>query len=384
MRVVVDARAAVFPHKTGVGFYIWHLLRLLPRLDPSTTYVAWYLNAGSVLGGLRRPLRELAAPKLVQRATPIPATWFERISERFDVPRVEWFARSDVLFAPNFVPPPTRSRRLVVTVHDLGFRRFPETAPHGTRWWLARIDRTLARATRIITVSESTRQDLSELYDVEPGRISVIPLGVDRARFRPVDRDATDPVRSRFGLDGPYLLYLGGIEPRKNLPNVLAAFARLGPGLRLVIAGSGVEWNPEGAVLLQEALDSLPPEARRRVVRTGYVSEGDKVALLSGAEALVYPSLYEGFGLPVLEAMACGTPVVTSDRSSLPEVAGGGALFVDPGDPGAIAAAVERVLSDGQLRKQLKETGMERAAGFTWEETARRTAEVLRQAVSEG
>jgi len=273
---------------------------------------------------------------------------------------------------------------LVVTVHDLGFRRFPETAPHGTRWWLARIDRTLARATRIITVSESTRQDLSELYDVEPGRISVIPLGVDRARFRPVDRDATDPVRSRFGLDGPYLLYLGGIEPRKNLPNVLAAFARLGPGLRLVIAGSGVEWNPEGAVLLQEALDSLPPEARRRVVRTGYVSEGDKVALLSGAEALVYPSLYEGFGLPVLEAMACGTPVVTSDRSSLPEVAGGGALFVDPGDPGAIAAAVERVLSDGQLRKQLKETGMERAAGFTWEETARRTAEVLRQAVSEG
>ena len=272
---------------------------------------------------------------------------------------------------------------MVVTVHDLAFRLFPETAPHGTRSWLARIERTLAKASRIIAVSESTRRDLLELYDVDPGLVSVIPLGVDRARFRPSGRDAIDLVRSRFGLNGPYLLYLGGIEPRKNLQSVLVAFARLGPDVRLVIAGSGVEWNPEGPVLLQKALDSLPPEARRRVVRTGYVSEGDKVALLSGAGALVYPSLYEGFGLPVLEAMACGTPVVTSDRSSLPEVAGEGALYVDPGDPEAIAAAIERVLSDGQLRTRLRETGMEQAARFTWEETARRTAEILREAASE-
>src|SRR5439155_1681852 len=162
------------------------------------------LEARSLFGGHRSPLRELAARNLVPRPTPSPARWFQRMSERFDVPRVEWFARSDVLFAPNFVPPPTRSRRLVVTVHDLASRLFPD--------------------------------------------------------------------------------------------------------VRLVIAGSGVEWNQEGPVLLQKALDSLPPEARRRVVRTGYVSEGDKVALLSGAGALVYPSLYEGFGLPVLEAMACGTP----------------------------------------------------------------------------
>ena len=383
MRVVVDSRAAVFPHKTGVGFYTWHLLRVLPRLDPTTTYVAWYLDARSLLGGPRSPLRELAATNLLPRPTPIPARWFQRMSERFDVPRVEWFARSDVLFAPNFVPPPTRSRRLVVTVHDLAFRLFPQTAPHSTRSWLARIERTLAQASRIITVSESTRRDLLELYDVDPGRVSVIPLGVDRARFRPSERDAIDLVRSRFGLNGPYLLYLGGIEPRKNLRSVLVAFARLGPDVRLVIAGSGVEWNPEGPVLLQKALDSLPPEARRRVVRTGYVSEGDKVALLSGAGALVYPSLYEGFGLPVLEAMACGTPVVTSDRSSLPEVAGEGALYVDPSDPEVIAAAIEMVLSDSQLRTQLRETGMEQAARFTWEETARRTVEVLREAASE-
>lgn len=383
MRIVVDARPAVFPQKTGVGYYTWHLLRLLPQVDPSTTYVAWYLNAGALLGGPRRPLRALAAHNLVHRGIPIPAAWFERLSERFDLPRIEWFTRPDVLFGPNFVPPPTRARRLVVTVHDLAFRRFPETAPHSTRWWLARLDRTLGRATRIIAVSESTRRDLLELYGVEPARISVIPLGVDRSMFRPSPRDATEGMRSRFGLDGPYLLSVGGIEPRKNLPAVLSAFARLGPDLRLVIAGAGVDWNPEGTGLLREALRSLPAETRRRVVQTGYVSEGDKVALLSGAEALVYPSLYEGFGLPVLEAMACGTPVVTSDRSSLPEVAGEAALLVDPDDPEAIAVAVDRVLSEGRLREHLREAGLERAAGFTWEGTAQATADVLRGAASE-
>ena len=384
MRIVVDARPAVFAQKTGIGVYTWHLLRLLPRVDPATTYLAWYLNAGAITGGPRRPLRELGAPNLVERGTPIPAGWFARSTERFDLPRIEWFARSDVLFAPNFVPPPTRSRRLVVTVHDLGFRRFPDTAPHSTRRWLARLDGTLRRATRVIAVSESTRRDLVELYHVESARITVVPLGVDGGTFGPADAGVVEAARSRLGVAGPYVVYVGGIEPRKNLPNLLWAFARLGPDLSLVIVGSGVEWNPQGTGLLREALERLPSETRRRVVRTGYISERDKVALLSGAEALVYPSLYEGFGLPVLEAMACGTPVVTSDRSSLPEVAGEAAVLVDPTDPEAIAAGVDRLLTDGRLRGRLREAGLARAARFTWEETARRTAQVLHEAGQEG
>jgi glycosyltransferase involved in cell wall biosynthesis len=187
-------------------------------------------------------------------------------------------------------------------------------------------------------------------------------------------------VRSRFGIDRPYLLYLGGIEPRKNLPNLLAAFRRLTPELSLVIAGSGVEWNPEGSDLLGQAMAGLPEDVRSRVRRTGYVSDSDKVALLSGAEAFVYPSSYEGFGLPVLEAMACGTPVVTSNASSLPEVAGDAAVLVDPADPAAIAAGIDRSLGDGELHQRLVVAGLERAARYSWEETARRTAEVLRGA----
>jgi glycosyltransferase involved in cell wall biosynthesis len=382
VRVAIDARPAIFSRKTGIGYYTWHLLRNLPTVDPDTDYLAWYLNARALAGG---PGRLLEGVPVRQRWTPIPSWWFERLTERFDLPRVEWFARFDVLFAPNFVPPPTRARRLVVTVHDLAFRRHPETAPQSTRWWLARIDRTLERAARIIAVSEATKRDLIELYGVEAERVAVIPHGVDGEVFHPSTREEVERIRRRYAIDGPYLLSLGGLEPRKNLPNLVRAFARLPEDDRptLVLAGGSVEWNPEGREALQATLGELPSDVRDGVVLTGYVGEQDKVALLGGAEALVYPSLYEGFGLPVLEAMACGTPVVTSDVSALPEIAGDAALLVDPRDPEAIASAVTRILGDVDLRRDLAERGSSRAAGFTWEKTARSTAGVLHEAAED-
>ena len=381
MRVAIDARPAVFAEKTGVGYYTWNLLKHLPRVDPSARYLAWYLNARALLGGPRRNLREL--PGVRERWTPIPARWFDRL-ESYELPRLEWFVRFDVLFAPNFVPPPSRTGRLVITVHDLAFRRFPETAPHATRRWLARIDHALERASRIIAVSEATRQDLIELYSVAPDRIVVVPHGVDHSVFRPVPPDDVVRATRRLGVTGPYLLYLGGIEPRKNLPRLIEAFARLPTNGRpdLVVAGSGVAWNPEGTNLLRAALDRQTIDVRQRVLLPGYVADADRAALLSGAEALVYPSLYEGFGLPVLEAMACGTPVVASNRPALPEVAGDSALLVDPEDPHQLAQAIERVLSDQRLRRVLHQRGLERAARFSWDETARRTAAVLHEAAS--
>jgi glycosyltransferase involved in cell wall biosynthesis len=379
VRVAVDARPAVFPQKTGVGYYTWHLLKRMPAIDPGNEYIAWYLNVRALAGGRRRLLAELS---VTERVTPIPATWFERSSERLDLPRLEWFARFDVLFAPNFVPPPTRTRRLVVTVHDLAFRLHPETAPQSTRWWLARIDRTLHRASRIIAVSEATKRDLLELYDVSEERVAVIPNGVDGQVFHPPSPEEVEQVRRRFGISGLYLVFLGGIEPRKNLPNLVRAFADLPAGVRpsLVLAGGSVEWNTEGRDALDRALRELPREVGERIVLTGYVAEPEKVALLGGAKALVYPSLYEGFGLPVLEAMACGTPVVTSDVPALAEVAGDAALLVEPRDPAAIASAMERILTDEGLRRSLKTKGIARAAGYPWDETARRTVQVLHEA----
>ena len=231
-------------------------------------------------------------------------------------------------------------------------------------------------------MSEQSRRDLLDLYPVDAERVSVIPLAVDADVFRPAGADAVDAVRRRYGIDGPYLLSLTGIEPRKNIPALIRAFVSLPEDVQplLVLAGPVAPWNPAGWNLVRPVLDGLPPRVRERIVVTGYVSEAEKVALLSGAEALVYPSLYEGFGFPVLEAMACGTPVLTSNVSALPETAGDAALLVDPGDEAAIADGMQRLLVDEALRERLRVAGPARAARFNWDDTARRTADVLRRA----
>jgi glycosyltransferase involved in cell wall biosynthesis len=379
VRVAIDARPAVSPGKTGVGYYTWHLVHHLPKVDPGTTYLAWYLYARRLQG---RPLffRDVREPNFVERWTPFPSRWWWRLEEGYRLPRIEWFARFDVLLATNFIPPPTKAERIVVTVHDLAYRLYPETAPHSTRRWLRRIDESLRRATGILVPSESTKRDLVDLYPVDPNRVTVAHLGVDSERYRRVPEEGVESVRRKFGLTGPYFVYVGGIEPRKNLPRLIQAFARLPEDVSLAIAGASVHWNPEGWDLLRATLEALPPDVRRRVLLTGYVTDEEKVALLNGAVGLAYPSLYEGFGLPAAEALACGTPVVTSNVSSLPEIVGETAILVDPDDPEAIREGMRRLLEDEALRTRLSTEGPKRAAGFTWEDTARKTAAALHAA----
>jgi glycosyltransferase involved in cell wall biosynthesis len=373
------------PHgRTGIGLSTWHVVRRLPAADPGTTFVAWYLDIRGALGIERRPrlFEDVRASNLVDRRIPFPASWFDRLALRFDVPKVDWTERFDVLFAPNFVPPPSRTRRLVLTVHDLAFRRFPETAPLATERWRARLDAAIARAAQVIVPSEHTLRDLVELSGIDERRVTAIPLGVDGDEVRPAAPEAVADVRRRFAIDGPYVISLTGIEPRKNIPALIRAWASTPDDGRpvLCLVGPVAPWNQAGWELVRPVIDGLPERTRRRIVVTGFVSERDKVALLSGAEALLYPSLYEGFGLPVVEAMACGTPVLTSNVAALVETAGDAALLVDPGSTEAIAEGMQRLLGDAELRESLRTAGLARAAAFTWEETARRTAEVLRRA----
>ncbi len=368
---------------TGIGHYTRELILRLPRVDPDATYVAWYLNARRAVRPWRWDRRSFPrVPGLVERWAPIPATWFERASMRWELPRLEWLTPFDVLFAPNFVPPPTATRRLVLTVHDLAFRHRPETAPLATRRWLERLDRALRQAAEVVTVSEATRRDLLELYPVDPERVTVIHHGIDPDRFRPAGEEDVERIRRRYGIDGPYVLFLGGLEPRKNLPALVGAWARLPEDVRpcLVLAGTSVAWNPEGRAELERSLATLPASVRGRVAMTGYVEHRDKVALLTGARALVFPSLYEGFGLPILEAMAVGTPVVTSDVSSMPEVAGDAAVLVDPRSEEAVADGLRRVLADEGLSARLREAGRARVRHFDWDRAARAHAAVLHRA----
>jgi glycosyltransferase involved in cell wall biosynthesis len=379
MRAVIDARPALDPRRTGVGQYAQQLIRHLPHADPSSEYVAWYLHAR----GLFRPrsfFSGVHASNLTEKASRFPARVFGPMSSRFGVPRIEWSVEFDVLLATNFLPPATRSPGVVMVVHDLAYERLPETAPHMDDRWRRQFDSWLRRAAGVLVPSHSTKRDLLESHRVDEARVHVTPLGVDMGAFAPAPREAIDAARRKHGIDQPYALFVGGIEPRKNLEALVRAFATTTSGTRLVIAGGSVRWDPKAAERLDAAIAKLPSPARARIVRTGYVGDREKIALMSGATMLVYPSLYEGFGFPVLEGFAAGLPVLTSDVSSLPEVTGDAALTVDPRDELAIAAGIEQLFDDPDLRAMLSAAGFTRAARFTWEATARCTAQALHAA----
>ena len=379
MRVVVDARPALDARKTGVGHYTAHLLRALPAAAPGDEITAWYLHAK----GLLRPRTFFPGVEgLHERASRFPARVFEPLSSRLGEPRIERFLDFDVLLATNFLPPATSSSGVVLMVHDLAFRKFPETAPHMNERWVRRFRSWLSAAARIIVPSASARGDLAELYDVDPARIDAIHHGVEAHAFRPAPEAAVSDVRRRFGIRGPFALFVGGIEPRKNLERLVRAFAQLRglDDVSLVIAGGAVRWDPRAVEQLEAAIAALPGRIRGRVIRTGYVSQADKVALMTEATLMAYPSRYEGFGFPVLEAFAAGLPVLTSNVSSLPEVAGDAAELVDPDDTEAITAALTRMLQDRDLLDNLAAAGLARVSGFTWEATARATIASLRRA----
>ena len=380
MRVVIDARAALDPRRTGVGRYSAQIVRHLPPADPEARYIAWHLDAK----GMRRGAFDGVEGDLTEAAGWFPNRWFEPVSSRLGVPRIEGSAGPfDVLLAPNFLPPTTRCRTVVLVVHDLAFEVVPETAPHVDARWRGRFAAWLARAARVIVPSASTRDDLIRLHDVDPARVDVVHHGTARS-FRRAPPPIVSEVRRRFGIgDGPYVLFVGGIEPRKNLEALVRAFGVLGvrdPDPSMVIAGGAVPWFPRAGERVDAAIASLRPAVRSRVIRTGYVSEDDRAVLLSGASALAYPSLYEGFGFPVLEAFAASVPVLTANVSALPEVAGDAAVLVDPHDDAAIAEGLAALLEDPELRRRLADAGLARVAGFTWEACAARTADVLHRA----
>jgi len=278
--------------------------------------------------------------------------------------------RLDLVHATSAAVPPVRGRPLVATVHDLAFRHYPEAYPAAGRRYHDRSARIVAgEAARVLVPSEATARDLAELYGVDRGRVTVIPLGVE-VPDEP-DHAGARRLLGELGVRGPFLLSVGTLEPRKNLPRLLDAFGEAAaelPDHWLVVVGP-VGWGPR----LRPTWDSV------RVKLAGRVGDATLHALYQAADGLAYPSLYEGFGLPVLEAMANGLPVLTSDRSSLPEVAGGAALLVDPLDRAAIAAGLVRLAGDAALRDRLTEAGRRRAAGFSWRATAAATWATYRE-----
>jgi glycosyltransferase involved in cell wall biosynthesis len=285
-------------------------------------------------------------------------------------------AGADLLHCPSQLGPVRRQLPLVMTVHDLLPLRFPQLFTRVNAAHMRAMARAvLPRANRIITGSEFTRGEIADLLGVEQDRVEVVPYGI-AGQFRPREPDR-DWLRARFGLGGRYVVCVGTLEPRKNLTGALRAFRRLSSAhddVQLAVVG-GQGWRNER--FEQELRDGAA-----RVVSTGSVSDEELAALYAGAACLLFPSLSEGFGFPVLEAMACGTPVVSSNRTSLPEVVGDAGLLVDPEDEAEIAAAVGRILDSPALADELRERGLRNAARFSWTACAAATVDVYRRVLA--
>ena len=298
------------------------------------------------------------------------------LSSYLGIPMDRFVGEADVFHATWHLLPRLRTPATVMTLYDLSFALFPETHLRVLRWSSnALVPRFLRACDRIIAISESTKRDAVRLYGIPEDKIVVTHLAAED-RFRPADPDRVAEVRDRFGLPPRFLLYVGTIEPRKNLNVLLEALVRLkgqGREVPLVVAGR-LGWLYDGflAKIRSLGLENL-------VLLPGFVPDEDLPPLYTAAEAFVYPSVYEGFGIPVLEAMGCGTPVLCSDGSSLPEVAGDGGILLPSGDPAAWAEAITRLTESSALRSELRERGFRQASRFRWEETARRTWEVYRE-----
>lgn len=386
MRICLYAPIETLKRPAGSGIYIRELVQALLRVDNYNHYIIWHgcmMKYPSDARGISIP--EFAKGRVTVKVAKFPTRLFHNRNMRLLLAQLNWlpiadalFGKPDVYFSPFYPFLPHMLGALVLTVFDLT----PLTHPHchlKSTIDVTRITmRWAKRAKRILTFSNAVKDQLVSWFGFQEGRIIVTPLA-PAGHFKPQPRKRVEHVLRKYGLPKPLLIYVGVIEPRKNLVTLLRAFAKLKSSLphKLLLVGD-VGWHGNMTLIEVERLG-----LNDSVIRLGYVPDEDLPALICGADALVYPSLAEGFGLPILEAMACGTPVICSNAPALPEIAEGAALMFEAHDEQALADTIIRLISDNELHKELRLKGLERASQFSWEQTALLTLKAFEDAAKE-
>ena len=375
MKILVDANILTRKQKTGVDYYTQELVFAAARAMHEDTFVLGYYGGGAIT--IPSDIKNIR----LKRIWWLPGRMYavHRHYLRFVPLELLMPVRADAMLFTDYGCPVTLQKipKLAV-IHDLAYKLKPQHVVASHAVFLDQlVTHTLKNATQIIAISESTKKDVVEQYGYDERKISIVYPAVDTAQYAPASAQEIEQVKAKYGIKGDYLLFLSTLEPRKNVAGIIKAYNILSPELRakyqLVLAGKK-GW-------LDDEIEELCTKMGERVVRTGRVESSEKAALYTGAKVFTFPSAFEGFGIPILEAMACGTPVITSNVSSMPEVAGDAAVMVDPNDIHDIAAALTKILTDGDLVKELQKQGSKRIKEFTWQKSGQQLVALLRSLV---
>lgn len=360
MIIAIDASRANKDNKTGTEWYSYYIIQELKKIIPPSERVILYTNK-----------------KLKGDLGVMPSGWREKVLNW--PPRYLWTQirmwwellvnPPDILFVPAHTIPflPIKKKiRVAVTVHDVGFKRFPKLYKKIQYWYHDLTMRKIRRrADQIITISNFSRREIIDLYRVKPEKIFVTYLGYDQNKFKP--RSVNQEILNQYQISQPYLLYVGRLEKKKNVGNLIKAFASVKaqhPDLELVLAGGGGNYF----VQVKAIIDQF--KLTKEIVLTGYLPEKDLPEIFSAATVFLFPTLYEGFGLPIIQAQASGVPVITANFDPQKEVAGGAAILVDPRQPAEIAQAIDQLLTDQNFKNEIIKKGLSRAQDFSWTKTA--------------
>lgn len=357
MTIGIDTSRVTKPHLTGTEYYSIELIKAFSRIDTVNHYLLYAKND---------PMPRLGKlpTNFSEKIMPFPRLWSQV--------RLSWemlFRKPDVLFVPAHLLPLIHPKNSVVTLHDLGFKHFPELySPKELIYHNWGMKFSALRSCKIITDSEYSKKDLIKTYSLEPSKIDVVYLGCDLNKFKPGN-----------GPKKPYIFYIGRLEEKKNVAGMIRAYGILRKEAKIkhkfILAGK----PGFGYEKIAQEINYLAPEIRKDVIQLGYISDEDYIKRLQEADIFFFCGFFEGFGLPIIEAMACGTPVVTSNTTSMPEVSGNAAILVNPRNPLEMAGALSRLINSDKLKESLIFRGRNHARKFTWEKTAQQTLRILEE-----